>query len=44
LRQPIAGLARSTFLCLIALKKEADRDQDRIDIEKLRKLYPEYEG
>ena len=25
---------------LIALKKVADRDQDRIDINKLRKLYP----
>jgi hypothetical protein len=29
---------------LIALKKEANRDQDRIDINKLQKLYPEYEG
>jgi hypothetical protein len=29
---------------LITLKKVADRDQDRIDIAKLRKLYPEYES
>jgi hypothetical protein len=28
---------------LIALKKVADRDQDRTDIDKLEKLYPEYE-
>jgi hypothetical protein len=27
---------------LISLKKEADRSQDRTDIEKLQKLYPEY--
>jgi len=29
---------------LISLKRIANREQDRIDIEKLRKLYPEYEG
>ena len=29
---------------LISLKRIADREQDRTDIEKLRKLYPEYEG
>ena len=28
---------------LVALKKVADRDQDRIDINKLKKLYPGYE-
>lgn len=28
---------------LIALKKEANREQDRTDIEKLQKLYPDHE-
>ena len=29
---------------LITLKEEADRERDRTDIDKLRKLYPEYES